>query len=295
MNKLKKMLAALLSVSMVFGMASCDKSEESSTSDKTEETTTSQTEAVTEVVEGTESAESVEEVTEEPEPSIDVSKLKYDFTGLDSEQYANILASGKYVITVIDNSMGAGYSIEQTNYLSGTSARQLSTMMGTTTDILVFDGVSYMVMDGYHCEYDLGVDLSDMRNFDTFSGIGYYESGEIEYNGAIHKYDSYYYEPMDVLYKFILDNENTLVAVDISGAILVVKECSGEFDESVLQLSENSQALTQEEFYTKMMEAAGYGETVEGEVTETVEGENPEEVVTENEETVETTFEETAE
>lgn len=298
MNKIKKLLAGLLSLSMVFVMASCGETEESSTANKTEETTSSaETEATTEEAEETEEpeAEAVEE--EEETTDIDKSKLVYDFAGLDSEEIVKIFTSGKYMLTL---SM-ADFGMEQTIYFDNEKCRQSISSMGMGYDVLIADGKAYMLLEDAHCEVPLeeaGVDPST-ETMDMFAELGYYESGETEYNGSTCRFDQYYESVSDTLISFIMDDSNELVAMEAEGMVMGVAEYSGDFDTSLLEVSPDSRAVDQEEFGNLLMAAMGMGDLVAGEgeegadaeaTTEAEEAENEEPA--EGEETTEAESEE---
>lgn len=279
MNKIKKLLAGLLSLSMVFVMASCGETEESSTANKTEETTSSaETEATTEETEAEEKEEVVEE--EEETTEIDKSKLVYDFAGLDSEEIAKIFTSGKYMLTL---SM-ADFGMEQTIYFDNEKCRQSISSMGMGYDVLIADGKAYMLLEDAHCEVPLeeaGID-SSTETMDMFAELGYYESGETEYNGSTCRFDKYYESVSDTLISFIMDDSNELVAMEAEGMVMGVSEYSGDFDASLLEISPDSRAVDQEEFGNLMMAAMGMGDMVAGEgeeaeaTTESVEAESAE-------------------
>ncbi len=269
MNKLKKIVAGLLSLSMVFVMASCDNEEEASKSGNSNEAeTTTVAEETTEPAETEETEEIEEEVEEEVEeeieettPSIDTSKLIYDFTGLDSESVVKDLTSGKYMIGLTMEEMGM--SMEQTVYYDNGKARIDYSMMGMEYYALILEDKSYMVIDGYHCEMGQE-ELGLTEESDMFAGLGYYESGEIEYNGSTCKYDEYYQEPSDALLKFILDDSNELLAIETSGMFMTVTEYANDFDASLLELSADSEEVDQETLGMKMAEASGMGALLEG-------------------------------
>lgn len=279
MNKIKKLLAGLLSLSMVFVMASCGETEESSTAGKTEETTTSsaETEATTEEAEETEAEEEKEEVVEEEEETteIDKSKLVYDFAGLDSEEFVKIFTSGKYMLTLSMTDFG----MEQTIYFDNEKCRQSISSMGMGYDVLITDGKSYMLLEDAHCEVPLeeaGID-SSTETMDMFAELGYYESGETEYNGSTCRFDKYYESVSDTLISFIMDDSNELVAMEAEGMVMGVSEYSGDFDASLLEISPDSRAVDQEEFGNLMMAAMGMGDMVAGEGEEGAETEEAEE------------------
>lgn len=278
MNKIKKLLAGLLSLSMVFVMASCGETEESSTAGKTEETTTSsaETEATTEEAEETEAEEEKEEVVEEEEETteIDKSKLVYDFAGLDSEEFVKIFTSGKYMLTLSMTDFG----MEQTIYFDNEKCRQSISSMGMGYDVLIKDGKSYMLLEDAHCEVPLeeaGID-SSTETMDMFAELGYYESGETEYNGSTCRFDKYYESVSDTLISFIMDDSNELVAMEAEGMVMGVSEYSGDFDASLLEISPDSRAVDQEEFGNLMMTAMGMGDMVAGEGEEGAETEESE-------------------
>jgi len=278
MNKIKKLLAGLLSLSMVFVMASCGETEESSTAGKTEETTSSsaETEATTEEAEETEAEEEKEEVVEEEEETteIDKSKLVYDFAGLDSEEIVKIFTSGKYMLTLSMTDFG----MEQTIYFDNEKCRQSISSMGMGYDVLITDGKSYMLLEDAHCEVPLeeaGID-SSTETMDMFAELGYYESGETEYNGSTCRFDKYYESVSDTLISFIMDDSNELVAMEAEGMVMGVSEYSGDFDASLLEISPDSRAVDQEEFGNLMMAAMGMGDMVAGEGEEGAETEEAE-------------------
>lgn len=296
MNKIKKLLAGLLSLSMVFVMASCGETEESSTANKTEETTSSaETEATTEETEETEAEEKEEVVEEEEETTeIDKSKLVYDFAGLDSEEFVKIFTSGKYMLTLSMTDFG----MEQTIYFDNEKCRQSISSMGMGYDVLIADGKAYMLLEDAHCEVPLeeaGID-SSTETMDMFAELGYYESGETEYNGSTCRFDKYYESVSDTLISFIMDDSNELVAMEAEGMVMGVSEYSGDFDASLLEISPDSRAVDQEEFGNLMMTAMGMGDMVAGEgeeaeaTTESVEAEGEESA--EGEETTEAESEE---
>lgn len=278
MNKIKKLLAGLLSLSMVFVMASCGETEESSTAGKTEETTTSsaETEATTEEAEETEAEEEKEEVVEEEEETteIDKSKLVYDFAGLDSEEFVKIFTSGKYMLTLSMTDFG----MEQTIYFDNEKCRQSISSMGMDYDVLITDGKSYMLLEDAHCEVPLeeaGID-SSTETMDMFAELGYYESGETEYNGSTCRFDKYYESVSDTLISFIMDDSNELVAMEAEGMVMGVSEYSGDFDASLLEISPDSRAVDQEEFGNLLAQAMGMGDLVAGEGEEGAETEEAE-------------------
>lgn len=278
MNKIKKLLAGLLSLSMVFVMASCGETEESSTAGKTEETTTSsaETEATTEEAEETEAEEEKEEVVEEEEETteIDKSKLVYDFAGLDSEEFVKIFTSGKYMLTLSMTDFG----MEQTIYFDNEKCRQSISSMGMGYDVLIKDGKSYMLLEDAHCEVPLeeaGID-SSTETMDMFAELGYYESGETEYNGSTCRFDKYYESVSDTLISFIMDDSNELVAMEAEGMVMGVSEYSGDFDASLLEISPDSRAVDQEEFGNLLAQAMGMGDLVAGEGEEGAEAEEAE-------------------
>ncbi|MBQ9981673.1 MAG: hypothetical protein IJP18_03805 [Oscillospiraceae bacterium] len=275
MNKIKKLLAGLVSLSMVFVMASCGETEESSTANKTEETTTSaETEVTTEeAAEETEEAET-EEVEEEEEEvevesntDIDKSKLVYDFAGLDSEEFVKIFTSGKYTLNLDMSDLGAN----MTFYFENEKCRQSVSVMGMEYDVLIVDDKAHMLIEGAHCEVSMeeaGMDPT-LESMDMFAELGYYESGETDYKGTTCKYDQYYESVSDTLISFIMDDSNELIAIESDGMVMGVSEYSADFDASLLEIPVDSELVDMEELYKRMseMSASALGGLVEGEET----------------------------
>ena len=145
-------------------------------------------------------------------------------------------------------------------------------------DIVFEDGKSYMLLEDAHCEVPLeeaGID-SSTETMDMFAELGYYESGETEYNGSTCRFDKYYESVSDTLISFIMDDSNELVAMEAEGMVMGVSEYSGDFDASLLEISPDSRAVDQEEFGNLLAQAMGMGDLVAGEGEEGAEAEEAE-------------------
>lgn len=279
---MKKIFAALLSISMIMSLASCgDNSDTSSVNDGTAEvTTTAETDAASD--DSAETTEAETEDSKEKEDEVDINSLVFDFKGLDTEEYMTIFSSKKYHISYTVEGMS------QSLYYDNGNMFLTSEYSGIKNDMLFKDGKQYMLSDDMHCvvpeeESYLGI------TGDMFADFGYLESGEIEHNGTTYKYDEYYQTSTGAKTKFLITPEKKLYGFESSGVFMIVNECSGEFDsETIINIPEGSREVSYEELINSMM-TKYFGENMntenEGEVP--VEGEENPDANAENNENAE--------
>lgn len=253
--KLKKILAAVLSFSMVMVLASCNESttEESSTAT---EVTTVATEEVTTVAEESSAAETeaAVAVTEAAESTIDKSKLVYDFAGLDSEEVMKVFSSGKYYLKYSIPM----YGMEQSLYFDNGQILVSASMSGMESTSLIKDGKQYMLMDDMYYQLPES-EVQDGASEDMFAGFGYIESGTTDVEGTTYKYDEFYQESTDSRTKFLLTDDNKLWGFESDGVVMQIVEYSGDFDtEAKIAFPEGASEVAEDVFMEAFM-AKMYG------------------------------------
>ena len=173
---MKRIIAALLSVTVVLSFASCGKK---STETGTESAGNTQSEF------SASEGESAEE-TGEDEETIEIS---YDFKGLDSEKAITVLTSDKYHIRFKYDV--SGQFMHQDVYFDTSDILVKTEFMDTKYSILYKDEVQYTIIDDvyYRTPSD---EPENLGSSDMFEGFGYIGSGETELDGQKYKYDEYY-------------------------------------------------------------------------------------------------------
>lgn len=261
---MKRIIAALLSFTVVFSLASCSK-KGTETNVKVEEPLL------------TESAFS-EIGTEEPAEDEETVEIIYDFKGLDSEKAITVLTSDKYHIRFRYDV--TGQAMYQDVYYDSSDILVRIEFLQTSYSILYKDGVQYTIIDDIY--YRMPSDEpEDIGSSDMFEGFGYIGSGTAELDGKEYKYDEFYQTTTDSTTKFLLDDKNELYALQSSDKTMYIEKYDTDFEsEKMICIPEGTKELSADEFNTKFMEKVA-GNTA---VSETKNEENSEAETDENNE-----------
>lgn len=243
---MRKILAAVMALSMLACVTSCSKTADSSSD--TQETTAAETTA-----EETTAADSADEgTTAETEPAISPDDLKFDFTGLASEKYIKLLASDKYVLK---------YSIPQYKmttelYIDGDNCKATAGMSGVVYSMISKDGQVFMVSDSLQA-YAKSTDQSVDETKSQFADMGLVQSGETEVEGKTYKYDEYAKkDDTSSTLKLLVDEKGDLFAFESSGTYLYIDEIGEDFNsDDTFKIPDNYVEMDQEELYTQMSTA----------------------------------------
>ncbi len=172
--------------------------------------------------------------------------LKYNFDGLKTEKYINILKNGHYKMIVpidedqIDTSEEIYIDVSQNKYLSKIGDPDAD------FKILSAESKSYYIYDNTYCITDDTDSISDIDMI--FSNLGYVESGEKEINGATYYYDEYYDTLSDASLKIYVDNQDKIYCVEEPEFNTIIYELSDEFDNSVFNVLDGCTEVSEDEF-----------------------------------------------
>lgn len=236
-----RIAALLLALSAAVSFSSCESTEKVTVAEVNPEPAA---ETVTEAAAETEITEAVTKVTK-PEVS-------YDFTGLDSEKSINILSSEKYHIRFrYDYS---GEQLYEDVYVDSGNTLVKTKFMNVDYSMLYRDGIQYtMISDIYYAHDDASSD--EIGSADYFSGFGYASSGTTVLDGASCRYDEYYQESTDSMTKFIMNDDNELLAIETSDKIMFIEACDDDFSsEEIMCIPDEMEEVNEEDFNRMFLE-----------------------------------------
>lgn len=261
---MKRIIAALVSFSVIFMFASCSSGKTSSSASGdamvTETSDSAQTTEVTEVME-----------TEEPQITV-----IYDFKGLDSEKSVSVLTSDKYHIRfrcdVEGQFMYQDVYFDTDDIIVGTE------YLNTKYSVLFKDQVQYTIIDDIY--YRMPTEEPEkIGTADMFEGYGYIGSGTTELDGKKYKYDEFYQDTTKSTSKFLLDEKNELCAIISGDKIMYIEICDTDFSsDEVISVPKDAKEVSAEEFNTQFLEKVAGNTAAVSETSEESAAETDEEI-----------------
>ncbi|MDO5558560.1 MAG: hypothetical protein Q4F95_03075 [Oscillospiraceae bacterium] len=243
---MRKIIAALMALTMAAAITSCGADKKADSSSAPEETTTAET---------TTEAGSEEETTAVTTPAINPEDLTFDFTGLASEKYINILStSDKYHLKY---NMQDGQLISET-YIDGENifAKQITESLPFTISMLSKDGNLSMICDEYKA-YCTSTNDAVTETLTQFKNLGLVGSGETEVDGVKYKYDEFTKkdDTSDTI-KLLIDDKGELFAFENNSIIIYIDEISEEFDsDKIFNIPSDYKEMSEDELYAQLTAA----------------------------------------
>ncbi|MDO5149863.1 MAG: hypothetical protein ACI4KB_10905 [Oscillospiraceae bacterium] len=237
---MKRIIAALISFSVIFMFASC--SSEKNSSSLPEKAVVTESAETTEVTE-------VTEVTTEEEPVVTVI---YDFKGLDSEKSVSVLTSDKYHIRFRCNV--EGQFMYQDVYFDTDDIIVGTEYLNTKYSVLFKDQVQYTIIDDIYYRMP-SEEPEKIGTADMFEGYGYIGSGKTELDGKTYKYDEFYQDTTKSTSQFLLDEKNELCAIISGDKIMYIEICDSDFNsDEIICVPKDAKEVSAEEFNTQFLE-----------------------------------------
>ncbi len=259
---MKRIIAALVSFTVIFMVASCSSGKNSSSSP--EETIVTESAQTTEVT-------GAAEVTMTGVPEITVI---YDFEGLDSEKSVSVLTSDKYHIRFRCNV--EGQFMYQDVYFDTDDIIVETEYLSTKYSVLFKDQVQYTIIDDIYYRMP-SEEPEKIGTADMFEGYGYIGSGTTELDGKTYKYDEFYQDTTESTSKFLLDEKNELCAMISGNKTMYIEICDSDFNsDEIISVPKNAKEVSAEEFNTQFLEkvagnTAAVSETSEEAPAESIE------------------------
>ena len=255
-SELKKAASIIAAAVMVFSIYSCrsDSGDKKSSSSTADVTTTSAEDTSSKTYNDSESADTTtSEPYEDDEDEIDVSSLKYDFSGLKSEKYINTFINGRYKMVGSATQTAEG----QEAYIDINHKKALLQIryLGKDFKMFIDDGIEYTIMDKSYYKSD--AESNSIGSFAPFKNCGYIESGEKQIDGTTYYYDEYYDVDSKLSMKLLVDKDGKLYGMEQNNVTTAIDEFSSEFDDSVFNVLEGCQEATEEEFMNILMGSTG--------------------------------------
>jgi hypothetical protein len=242
---MKKILAAVLAISMMFAIAACDSTPTDSTSTETKKTIAEKEEKEEKTEKATEATTkatttAAPETTTETEEINDIEDIVDAEINLDSIPTTGSAAMDSFIKKVADGEFG--FDFEMTTEEEGTEASATGSfaVKGEAMDMIIgmdMEGFSmemhFLIKDGYtylisddtksyiQMGEEIGMEMAPMTDSD-FTGIVLKDTGEAEVNGEMLKYEEYdqdgetvrFYIKNGELYAFETpDGDNTVLII----------------------------------------------------------------------------------
>jgi hypothetical protein len=244
---MKKILAAVLAISMMFAIAACDSTPAESESTERERTTTQKTEKETEATTKATTTAATTVATTEATDEPDIMDMTINMGEIPS---TGSEAMDSFIAMVADGEFG--FDFEMTGEESGTvmtatgsfavKGEKIDLVMGMAAEgitmdmhFLIADGYSYMISDDsksyIQMGEEIGLEMSPLSDSD-FSNIVLIDSGEAELNGEMLTYEEYDQDG-DTIRFYVKDGEiYAFEAPDGEDAALIIfTDIYGEVDD----------------------------------------------------------------
>lgn len=237
----RKTAAFLAAMMMTFSVTSCGSSEKAAP----EKETTEQS-----VTETTKKADPFEKTAEDAEEE---TNLVFDYTGLDSEKAIKAITSDRYHMVFTcdydDQVMKRDIYFDTVS-----SVLDRTYFMNMDYSTIYSEGIKYNVIDGIYFSSPVSDDDDVTSNY-KFEGYGYTESGETTLDGKKYKYDEFSQGYEDSVMKLILNDDNSLYAIESDGTFMYIEVCDSDFNPSdIIKLPEGKTEVSEEEFNTIFLE-----------------------------------------
>lgn len=260
-SEIKKSVVVIATVVMIFSMYSCKSDSDSNKSLSTSESITTTVESTASKqstvsttsenikkadVSDTQPSDTIAANTDSATDSVDMDCLKYDFKGLKTEKYINILKSGRYKMVLQINEEGIDTSEER--YVDVSQNRLLSILGSSDVNfkMLSKDNKTYYILDNTYCKTEDEDAYSDVDMI--FNNLGYVESGEKEIDGKTCFYDEYYEPSSNCTIKICVDDQNKIYCIEEPENTTIINELSDEFDDSVFNALDGCTEISEDEF-----------------------------------------------
>jgi len=185
----------------------------------------------------------------------DVSKLVYDFTGLDSQEYIEIFAGAHYTLKA--SIQQNGIELSQVMYVDSENENILFSYKNpayTMSNFITSDSMYYISQGKY---FSIDVNGYQDHLFDSYAiykNCGYIGSGTKELGGVSYKYDEFYDLDQDHSFMILMNSSNGLEGILDAGMFTRISGLSTDFDKNVFDVLDGLTEISQEEFGALMSE-----------------------------------------